>query len=481
MVEPNPSVDGAFPQENRTQLVSWLEKLPEMATEQERRLLLEEAGLSDLAQRIDLSGTPWSATRVVVREVLNHGPSSFAAFLTVVRDLAGAEQKESIDRWLQNVGGGRVVEASENLTEERRDRLQALLAELTEEGKQRFWQAYRARSPLWLRHELVRDFADAIERLDDRCKLIPCLACLAANRKLPRKWRDRLMQWCRECDRESFDAELQRWEQKEREKEERPPQVYLLVALHVGRANKSQYRVEAWFQDDSGQVRKIEEGEVRSRDDICDFFKELIARSYERVGGSVSPENFWIEFFLPLESLALDVDCFEVPSQTTPRRIRLGVRYPTVVRSIERLQAVYRKEGDILWQQKWQTFQNGEGKFLPWQRVRRDLFCELADDAVVGLRVEVLPETESEKEDIFSAIVESALPSALWFRHPLEDRDAADKFDRLLDGEYKRLPKRVMKERQRQSARHGKHLALLWENPERVPTRDTALSIPDGL
>ena len=86
-------VGGAFPQENRKELLSLLENLPEMGTERSRRQLLNNAGLRDIARRLDVSGPPTVAASEIV-DFLCDRDKSFAAFLLEVQKLVGLENQK---------------------------------------------------------------------------------------------------------------------------------------------------------------------------------------------------------------------------------------------------------------------------------------------------------------------------------------------------------------------------------------------------
>ena len=80
---------------HRKQLLSLLENLPEMREMRSRQQLLNDAGLSHMAKRIDLSGAIATAAREIVDAL---GDRDLAAFLLVVRELVGAENQEFLDR-----------------------------------------------------------------------------------------------------------------------------------------------------------------------------------------------------------------------------------------------------------------------------------------------------------------------------------------------------------------------------------------------
>ena len=91
--------------DDRKQLLALLETLPEMDEERSRRMLLVDAGLGAIADRIKVSGTTALAARTIVEFLCQHGHEkpdceSLASFLLVVRELVGIEGRRSCDRLL---------------------------------------------------------------------------------------------------------------------------------------------------------------------------------------------------------------------------------------------------------------------------------------------------------------------------------------------------------------------------------------------
>ncbi len=84
--------------QDRRQLIALLQDMPELATEQSRRLLLEDAGLKKLLPRITLSGASSTASSQIVSYLANFGILSenceaLGVFLNGIKDLVGQEQQ----------------------------------------------------------------------------------------------------------------------------------------------------------------------------------------------------------------------------------------------------------------------------------------------------------------------------------------------------------------------------------------------------
>jgi Effector-associated domain 8 len=96
--------------QDRLQLIFLLQNLPELATEQERRLLLLNVGLKQLLPRINLSGAPATASGLIVNYLADYGRLSYdsealGVFLNGIKalKLVGEEQQT----FLSNLLAGR--------------------------------------------------------------------------------------------------------------------------------------------------------------------------------------------------------------------------------------------------------------------------------------------------------------------------------------------------------------------------------------
>ena len=93
--------------EDRKQLITLLQDIPEMATERSRRqLFLVSASLEQLLPRIDLSGAPSSAAIEIVYRLSNYGRLTaehevLGLFLNTLKDFVGVEQQQFLDMLLK--------------------------------------------------------------------------------------------------------------------------------------------------------------------------------------------------------------------------------------------------------------------------------------------------------------------------------------------------------------------------------------------
>lgn len=91
--------------DDRQQLIILLKELPELASEESRRAMLEFAGLKQLVSNIDISGPPFVAISQIVSYLSNYGRLTYehealGLFLNSVKNYVGVEQQNTLDMLL---------------------------------------------------------------------------------------------------------------------------------------------------------------------------------------------------------------------------------------------------------------------------------------------------------------------------------------------------------------------------------------------
>ncbi|MEM7124841.1 MAG: trypsin-like peptidase domain-containing protein [Chloroflexota bacterium] len=91
--------------EDQLKLIQILQHLPELADEPSRRLMLNLAGLNELAPRIRLDGPQFVAVSQIISYLANYGRLSYehealGLFLNSIKGYAGVEQQEFLDELL---------------------------------------------------------------------------------------------------------------------------------------------------------------------------------------------------------------------------------------------------------------------------------------------------------------------------------------------------------------------------------------------
>lgn len=179
-----------------------------------------------------------------------------------------------------------------------------------------------------------------------------------------------------------------------------------------------------------------------------------------------------VEFFLPYKLLNHTVDSFIRVEFGTAETI--GKKYKVVVRANERLQRNYPYKG--IWFDKWQKLKQVYNLQCKQGLVSGNHCQEVIRkklDKANGIILINIPKSTS-IETIFSYILITATPIALWLRKELENQNVTQQsaINSLLDCCIQELPDRVKEQRLDAPESHndhiGHHISLVWEDPERL-------------
>lgn len=218
-----------------------------------------------------------------------------------------------------------------------------------------------------------------------------------------------------------------------------------------------------------------------------------------------------IEFLLPNELLLCDVDQWENKLKKT-KGARLGMEYPIVVRSLQRIKM---RESWRNWRQKWDAFnQHAHEQHLlhafwlclceetDWQmfQAHSQIHCieytyrlrTTIEKWSLSLQYRLIdsptatclgmafspPEKPKEDDDLFTALIESGIPTAFWLRPSSYSSQPPTQIQIQLqhlfgDHSLKKLPQALQQARRRSVENNAldisNHLTLLWDDPERIP------------
>ena len=189
--------------------------------------------------------------------------------------------------------------------------------------------------------------------------------------------------------------------------------------------------------------------------------------------------NLTIEFFLPSDLMCLEVDRWKI-SDPIDEDICLGIQYPIRLRSLERLKLQYLDRYLSQWCDCWDRLNS-----IVEEIMSRDSFEELKKidnfnwkllknklTQKNGLKVTVA-HPKSIRKDLFRAILQAAIPIAIWIRNDISQIDQVTEIDQVLTFKPLRYLgesiKKIRADADAQTEDHlGFHLALLWENPHRL-------------
>ncbi len=311
------------------------------------------------------------------------------------------------------------------------------------------------------------------------------VACLLADAEIPLSVVNELSKWANQ-NINAF-PELLNQEKEILEQRRKTRESCLLILLKDSQQKPGRYNVNAWiipdvetykYQTSFGIENLLENSDSRLFDETftIDEIPQLLNNFIEKSSNKYPLRNLIIELFLPLELLNYPVDSWRLDEDfgfSTP----IGQDYRVVVRSSERLTIRYSRRREF-WENKWEALQQLKqsstcSAFLLGNEERlKSLISELKSPTVIGLKLAKAP-MKLGKGSILAAILETAIPVALWLRQNIPGWDCQSEIDKILDCCIHNLPESVKQKRQLAASDTdipiGHHLSLLWEDPYRLP------------
>jgi hypothetical protein len=318
------------------------------------------------------------------------------------------------------------------------------------------------------------------------------VACLLAYPEIPLSVVNELSSWANQ-NINAF-PELLNQEKENLDQRRKTRESCLLVVLErstqnsVISQNSDRYTVNVWiipdvqaynYQNGCGCENLIlENSDSKSfqQNFTIDEIPQLLNIFIDKSSKKYSLKNLRIELFLPLELLNYAVDSWALDEDfgfSTP----IGQDYKVVVRSYERLTARYSRRREF-WENKWEALQRFKqssacSAFLLGDEDKlENLISELKSPEVIGLKLAKAP-VKLGKGSILAAILDTAIPVALWLRQNLPGWDCQSEIDQILDCCIHNLPESVKQKRLcaplGPNTHIGHHLSLLWEDPYRLP------------
>ncbi|MFC1400250.1 MULTISPECIES: effector-associated domain 2-containing protein [Streptacidiphilus] len=267
-----------------------------------------------------------------------------------------------------------------------------------------------------------------------------------------------------------------------------PPrhQEYLAIQISPDPLQEEYYTVSHSFLTDA-RDQGWEQGDVMHR--VCrselEHAVSRLVSQVERANGDRAA-HLGLEFVLPFELLNLPVDWWPRDVDETPG-IPLALDYPVVVRSLDRL-----LNGDWhrRWRNRWDRLLMGgavgasvciNGPQHP-DAALRSLEARLSDEQYVALVLSEPPTPDREQgHREIRAALRSGLPVVIWHRSSGLTSEFRAALDDLLAEGLQNLPARLAAFRrqaagidpERQSQHIGRHLAVLWDDPDHKPIPST--------
>ena len=258
---------------------------------------------------------------------------------------------------------------------------------------------------------------------------------------------------------------------------------YCVIRLDVDGLDSDRFLVSVMFQEGTAQLEPLRppDDQTYTEEQVRALLGAALKEPRLASAGQLA-----FEFFLPAPLINLAVDQWDVGYGD----IKLGLQYPVVVRSPERIRHVTNSFRE--WRSKWRRIDTARFRSrdhaVAWitadaQRDRNRLYVKLSDEAgPVCLLLQVSPEPD--RCDALVAALRAGVPALLWCRDDHGDIRAG--LGPLMDQSVplRDLPWRIFEFRREAVSRGAasqhlaRHLTLLWDDPSRIPDADSPLFMP---
>lgn len=360
-------------------------------------------------------------------------------------------------------------------------------------------RAYRDTLPVdsYLSRPEATDVAEMVKQLQEFRRLFEFIEQLLSDSSISQPIQDKL----KELMQQFAQPEQHNRTQSAKLDAQGTLQSYLQIVLRPDR-NSDEFVINGWLVPDdriNDSLKRFEALDIdQTRKGVSCKFEEIpkvldqfLSLSLDRLQGKRC--EMTIEVFLPLEHLCADVDVWKVTHPFFEEEFAVGTKYRIVVRSWERLDPRYLAYQLNQWYANWDRVKLGwdatptDDEFehliefgeCNWKRLVHNLTQKLGLKLTCGL-------VEANKKDLFTCILKSATPIAIWARCDLLHLDQTAEINELLMAPLRSLLKRVLEKRLKADIADkpedhlGSHLAMLWEDPYRLPPEPGAPLIPPG-
>ena len=253
---------------------------------------------------------------------------------------------------------------------------------------------------------------------------------------------------------------------------------HLVIECRPDGADPDRYQVTAWLQPAGRPAVMLRcDEEPVPWEGLRAFVESLLTRD-DRVWVRENP-RLVVEFIVPRDLLDRPFDQFKLKIRRVARR--LGVEYPVVLRSLDRLR------GGVPWH-NWQAKSRRlreEPEGAEVHRIREPggydderLYTLLSESSTVGLAVGFPPREDGpDRVDELWVGLEAGLPVILWCRDGAASARFCEEVAALDGCDLPSLPAKVWELRRRavlsradeREAELGLHLALLFDDADRYP------------
>jgi hypothetical protein len=261
---------------------------------------------------------------------------------------------------------------------------------------------------------------------------------------------------------------------------------YLVIQLEPDGLDPDRYTLSHWYQwDVTAWHPQRGEDRIVQRLDLEDEVEHLI--NDMESDWSDSLDTVTVEFVLPWELINAPVDWWHKES-SSDRPTPLAMDYPVVVRSLERLRT---RRWHRAWRARWQRLKHRPSLRTYWSRPTGEDYCtaletELKSDGeIASLILSQPPDSEGGRQEVEAAL-RAGLPVIVWHRSDCGGVQFREEISELMaNGGLADMPIRA-RELRRKAMRPpirddhiGRHLTVLWDDPERQPEMSRSSGAPE--
>ncbi|MFD5390174.1 caspase family protein [Streptomyces sp. NPDC127074] len=242
------------------------------------------------------------------------------------------------------------------------------------------------------------------------------------------------------------------------------------IRLHPSSGSGQRRAYEVWTRRGEDIISLAKVDTPASLEEIQRGIDDLLSRH-------ARTRDTLVEFFVAPTDLELAVHRWQLDAEG-PLERSLGTDYPVVVRCTE-----LRDNQRHVWKRRWDRVDSAGTEDLEWLPAHLDTFKQVhgvlqGQEDVPGL---VLTTPSRARSDVFNACLFDGVPVLIWHGEA-EAATARAELTTLLGTERLRsLPQHLRKLRSASEAdesHHGRHMALLWDDPHRPLPDQLDLSAP---
>ncbi|MGI8329939.1 effector-associated domain 2-containing protein [Actinomadura scrupuli] len=265
---------------------------------------------------------------------------------------------------------------------------------------------------------------------------------------------------------------------------------YLVIEFRPDGAVPDRFLTSVWLQFDGehGAMLRCDDDDPLTFAGLPLLITELLTEN-DQVINRPTPE-LTVEFVLPRSLLGTPLDQLRITVDGLERR--LGIEYPVVVRSLERLR---RQAFHHHWRRKWNWLRDNPGEAtVCWVTQRGQYGGEslynmlLSEPSSVCVAMSFPPHLERvEPPDELRIGLQAGTPIVAWCREGRDPERFAAEFQELLDMGVLALPENVLTLRRQallasdadsRDDHLGLHLTLIFDDADRLPEPYVRLNAP---